>query len=155
MLFSYRSGLPLMSASDSSHCRLVFTRELKPWSISPNCLFRTIFTSRRSWTTSSSSLTLSSLELTSCLIMVHTEELPVELLRHILSFFADERDEAARDFRERTPKGSNADDYDEWHDLCSLCLVSRTFRELTQPLLFRLFDPLSLVGDLGKAVISC
>ncbi|KAJ5912001.1 uncharacterized protein N7473_001304 [Penicillium subrubescens] len=100
--------------------------------------------------------------------MVHIQDLPIELLRLILSFIADPEDEPFLKLPDRADqsakaKGGNAnelerddqyddDDADEYENLRNICLVSRRFRELAQPLLFRYFDDDGLAGDLSKTI---
>ncbi|KAI9372244.1 hypothetical protein BJX61DRAFT_455737 [Aspergillus egyptiacus] len=62
--------------------------------------------------------------------MVHLQDLPPELLHRVLSFISDPEEDTLEKHHE----------CDGTKDLYSLCLVSRQFRELAQPLLFRNFD---------------
>ncbi|CAI7577792.1 unnamed protein product [Penicillium glandicola] len=91
--------------------------------------------------------------------MVHIHDLPIELLHLILSFFVrpDDLDLLSAD-QDTKGKGGNAkeldddeyddDELDDIETLRNVCLVSRKFREVAQPLLFReLFD-----DDLAKHV---
>ncbi|OKL62553.1 hypothetical protein UA08_02944 [Talaromyces atroroseus] len=98
--------------------------------------------------------------------MVHILDLPTEVLNHILSFIGDIEDgclekpadgEARFEGRtaaelERNDKHREDDDADddEYKDLRNICLVSRMFRQLAQPLLFCDFDEDGLSGDLGR-----
>lgn len=100
--------------------------------------------------------------------MVLLQDLPVELLKHILSFIADPEDDSFLDApgkanQSAKAKGDNAkepekgnkygdDDYDEDEALRNICLVSRLFRDLAQPLLFRYFEDDCLDGYLTKTV---
>ena len=101
--------------------------------------------------------------------MGHIQDLPPELLLHILSFVAD------FDFAEPTPKFKDTEDEDDEEDeedeededeeedveedklidertvnLANLCRVSRVFRELAQPLLFQDFDNFHIPGDMSR-----
>lgn len=87
-------------------------------------------------------------------------------MKHILSFIADPEDEILRDIPEKAnrsakgkrdnanePAGPNEyddDDTDEDENLRNSCLVSRLFRDLSQPLLFRYFDYAFFADDFGK-----
>ena len=110
--------------------------------------------------------------------MVHILDLPVELLDHILGFVAedellasnqmgfvkatdakvkeleDEDDEDDREDEDEDDDYDNDEDYDDRdpnEDLAKICRVSRKFRDLAQPLLFRHFDD-DLLGGLTKTI---
>jgi hypothetical protein len=106
--------------------------------------------------------------------MVHIQDLPTELLEHILSFIAEpDYDESAADKegtvnklqrelqRDLQRDDGDDDDYedideddDEDEDDClrNICLVSRRFRDLAQPLLFRYFDDDGWTGGITKTI---
>jgi hypothetical protein len=97
--------------------------------------------------------------------MVHIQDLPVELLRQILEFLTDfeedlsdaavrgeKANDATEDKLEADDNSENDDDFDKLKDLRNVCLVSRFFRELAQPLLFRDFDEDGLSGTMSKIV---
>lgn len=99
--------------------------------------------------------------------MVHLQDLPVELLKHILFFIADPQDESLnlpdKVNQSAKAKGDSAnelkrdnkygdDDADEDEDLRNICLVSRIFRDLAQPLLFRYLEDDCLAGYPSKTV---
>ncbi|KAJ5154533.1 uncharacterized protein N7500_009972 [Penicillium coprophilum] len=96
--------------------------------------------------------------------MVDIQGLPIELLHLILSVFVcpDDSDLLSRDpsTNDRDDKANELDDeYDDdkpdgYDTLRNACLVSRKFREVAQPLLFRdLFDD-GLAGDDPNPTIS-
>ncbi|PLB51199.1 hypothetical protein P170DRAFT_425457 [Aspergillus steynii IBT 23096] len=90
--------------------------------------------------------------------MVKLQDLPTELLSHIVSYVADDHslDQASLNGRSKDDKRSMDDDDDDdddigdivaFRDLYNLCLVSHKFRDLAQPLLFQDFDEDYLTGD--------
>ncbi|CAG7962797.1 unnamed protein product [Penicillium nalgiovense] len=95
--------------------------------------------------------------------MVHIQDLPIELLHLILSFFVspDDLELLNGDQNTKAKDGKANELNDEEYDddvpdgtvtLYNICLVSRKFREVAQPLLFReLFDD-GLTGDLTPTV---
>ncbi|KAJ5210740.1 hypothetical protein N7472_000879 [Penicillium cf. griseofulvum] len=98
--------------------------------------------------------------------MVNIESLPIEILHLILSLFIrpDDLDvlssrDLSTDSKDGNAKELIEDDFDEFElegteTLRNACLVSRKFRELAQPLLFRdLFDD-GLAGDDPNPTIS-
>lgn len=105
--------------------------------------------------------------------MIHIQDLPVELLNQILEYVADfvddpeddplhREDQRARATWKDDPKddpetnGKNDEDededFDDLKDLRNVCLVSRFFCDLAQPLLFRDFDDDGMAGDMSKIV---
>ncbi|KAI7976483.1 hypothetical protein EIK77_003298 [Talaromyces pinophilus] len=108
--------------------------------------------------------------------MIHIQDLPVELLGQILEYVADFEDapleregQRARANWKDDPKddletngkndkddGEDEDgedeDFDYLKNLRNVCLVSRFFRDLAQPLLFRDFDEDGMSGDMSKIV---
>ncbi|KGO75324.1 hypothetical protein PITC_001780 [Penicillium italicum] len=96
--------------------------------------------------------------------MVHIQGLPLELVHLIFSFLVpteDDLDQLSGDQITKGKDGSmkeiNDDEYDDdvldgIETLRNVCLVSRKFREVAQPLLFReLFDD-GLAGDLSPTI---
>lgn len=111
--------------------------------------------------------------------MVHIQDLPIELLKHILSFIADpHHDESSLKLADRAIQKSRAeeragnevdtddedddndddddddddDEDDEVENLRNVCLVSQVFRKLAQPLLFHDFEDDGLCGDIRKTI---
>lgn len=107
--------------------------------------------------------------------MVHIQDLPNEILSHILDFIVYPTDDAPLKPPDAKILGreDDDDDDDDWEDddgydddydnvlenyddevknLRDICLVSRRFRELAQPLLFRHLDIDGFDGDLEKIV---
>jgi hypothetical protein len=98
--------------------------------------------------------------------MINIQDLPVEVLNHVLSFieyepYAKQPDGAAKteghkfetDDRDDDDDDDDADiGFDEYESLRNICLVSRMFRELAQPLIFRHFDDDGLTADLGGTI---
>ncbi|KAJ5124102.1 uncharacterized protein N7515_007927 [Penicillium bovifimosum] len=76
--------------------------------------------------------------------MANLQDLPQELLQEILSFIADPYGWLEDDF--------DLDNGDGTDDLCNICLVSRNFRELAQPLLFRNFMDKDEDRDCDKTI---
>lgn len=96
--------------------------------------------------------------------MVHIEGLPIELLDLILSFFVhpDDLDLLSGDQNTKAKDGkANELDDDEYDDdepdgtetLRNACLVSRKFREVAQPLLFREFFDDGLAGGPSPTIL--
>ncbi|CAI7581263.1 unnamed protein product [Penicillium bialowiezense] len=93
---------------------------------------------------------------------MNIQDLPTELLHNIIGFVAED-DHLRKPPPEREePEFSDDEEgwrrYEEepepwdildWSDLVEVCLVSRKFRDLAQPFLFRKFKDLSVIG-LGK-----
>lgn len=97
--------------------------------------------------------------------MVLIQDLPVELLRQIFELLTDFEDDssdvavgdektndATRNELEKEDKTEEDDDIEKLKDLRNACLVSRVFRELAQPLLFRTFVEDGLSGSMAKIV---
>lgn len=93
---------------------------------------------------------------------MNIQDLPTELLQSIIGFVAED-DHLRKPPPEREePEFSDDEegwrryeeepepwDIPDWSDLVEVCLVSRKFRDLAQPFLFRKFKDLSVIG-LGK-----
>lgn len=97
--------------------------------------------------------------------MILIQDFPVELLRQIFEFLTDFEDEgsdiavrgekvndATGDKHETDDNNEDDDDFDRLRDLRNVCLVSRFFCELAQPLLFRDFDEDGLSGSMSKII---
>ncbi|EED22626.1 conserved hypothetical protein [Talaromyces stipitatus ATCC 10500] len=84
--------------------------------------------------------------------MVHIQDLPVELLGQILEFVTEREDETPDENGDELNIEDINDDTDKLKDLRNICLVSRSFRDLAQPLLFRDFDEDGTSGDMTKIV---
>ncbi|RJE24300.1 hypothetical protein PHISCL_03355 [Aspergillus sclerotialis] len=87
--------------------------------------------------------------------MVNIQDLPAELLNLILSFLAYPA--PPRGDRHAKAKDGTANPLERSIDsdqhLLDVCLVSRKFRDLAQPLLYHHFDDVGLAGDLSKTVL--
>jgi hypothetical protein len=92
--------------------------------------------------------------------MVNLQDLPTELLQHILSFVAgyDDRNDYWMPKAQSCDPAEDLEEDDEYvdddgiDDLCEICLVSRKFRELAQPLVFRNFMDDGLAGGLNQTI---
>ncbi|KAH8698538.1 hypothetical protein BGW36DRAFT_426240 [Talaromyces proteolyticus] len=100
--------------------------------------------------------------------MVHIQDLPIEILNHILSFIFYPKYESFEKLPEgadegEKPKGVTAEElkrgdrHDDENDdvnvtLLNLCLVSRLFRDLAQPVLFHDFEEDGWTEDISKTI---
>lgn len=96
--------------------------------------------------------------------MASFESLPIELVHLIVSFLVQPEDDLDLLSGAQTTKAKDGhtkkldddeyedDEYDAIETLCNVCLVSRQFREVAQPLLFReLYDD-GMAGDLTPSI---
>ncbi|KAJ5755448.1 hypothetical protein N7533_004991 [Penicillium manginii] len=87
------------------------------------------------------------------------EDIPAELLRHVLSFFvlpASPQWEIWNEFRtgqlKADPNEEDEDDYESLDSLYSMCLVSKKFRDIAQPLLLANFTDDGALGSIEETV---
>ncbi|KAJ5922186.1 hypothetical protein N7516_009889 [Penicillium verrucosum] len=92
------------------------------------------------------------------------ESLPIELLHLILSFLVQPEDDLDPLSGDQTTKAEDGhkkkldddeyedDEYDGIETLCNVCLVSRQFRDVAQPLLFRELSDDSIGGNLALSI---